>query len=113
MLSISDVLSSILSKSILNVIEHTATWPALLAFRLSSVALLAPLLDLLAPTALLDEHFDPGATLVAPPHPRPLLIDPELLLRWLMRLIFRPILMVNLPDDLLGPGDTLLSYFIP
>jgi hypothetical protein len=102
-----------LSKFILKVIEYTATYPALPAFRLSSVALLAPLLDLLAPAALLDEHFDPGTTLVAPPHPRPLLIDPEMLFHWRMHLIFRRILMVNLPDDLLGPGDTLLSNFIP
>ena len=102
-----------LSKFILNVIEYTATHPALPAFRLSSFALLAPLLDLLAPAALLDEHIVPGVALSAQPVPRALLIDPELLLRWLMHVIFPRILMVNLPDDLLGPGDSLLSNFVP
>jgi hypothetical protein len=36
-----------------------------------------------------------------------------MLFRWRMHLTFRRILMVNLPDDLLGPGVTLLSNFIP
>ena len=102
-----------LSKFILNVIEYTATHPALPAFRLSSFALFAPFLDLLAPAALLDEHIVPGVALSAQPVPRPLLIDSELLLGWLMHEIFRRILMVDLPDDLLGPGDCLLSNFIP
>ena len=75
------------------------------------MALFASLIVFLATDALLGEHLVPCVALVAPPVPRTLLIDPELLLGWLMHLIFR-ILMVNLPDDLLRIGETLLSNLI-
>ena len=75
------------------------------------MALFASLIVFLAAGALLGEHLVPCVALVAPPVPRTLLIDPELLLGWLMHLIFR-ILMVYLPDDLLRIGETLLPNLI-